>query len=116
MQSLLLDLQNWDLCLDAAGNIAVASLPYAAAQDAACAIKLMQGEYWFDTTIGVPYFQQILGKRPPLGLARAKFVQAAKTQPSVKDARVFFTGFSQRKLSGQVQVTDINGNVSFTGF
>lgn len=116
MTTLLLDLQSWDLCADASGNIAMASLPYAAAQDAASAIRFVRGEYWFDTTQGVPYFEQIMGKRPPLGIVRTLFTQAAKTMPDVVDAKVFFSSFVNRKLSGQVQVTDIDGNTSFTSF
>lgn len=115
-QTLLLDVQAWDLGLDASGNIAVASAPYALAQDAASAIRLVQGEYWYDTTQGVPYFQQILGKLPPLALLRAKFTAAALTVPGVKAARCFFSSFNNRQLSGQVQITDGSGQTSVAGF
>jgi len=60
MDTLLLDLDNWDLTVDAAGNWAVASPPYAIAQDVASAIKTFQlqagpndpvlGECWYDNT------------------------------------------------------------------
>ena len=52
-QTLLLDPLKWDLVVDAAGNIAVASPPYALAQDAASSIKLFSGECYYDTSIGV---------------------------------------------------------------
>jgi hypothetical protein len=116
MDSLLLDVSTWDLCLDVNGNIAVAKLPYAAAQNAASAIKLFQGEYIYDTTRGVPYFQSILGRRPPLALARAKFVAAALSVPDVVAAKCFFSSFTDRVLRGQVQVEDINGQQSVAGF
>ena len=57
MSTLLLDRTYWDLCVDSSGNLAVASEPYSLAQDAASAIKLFQGEYIYDTTIGIPYFE-----------------------------------------------------------
>ena len=56
MKTLLLDQTTWDLTLDANNNIALAAEPYAFAQDAASAIRLFQGELWYDTTRGVPYF------------------------------------------------------------
>jgi hypothetical protein len=116
MKTMLLDVQSWDLCLDASGNMAMASLPYSAAQDAASAIKLFKGEYWYDTALGVPYFQQILGKQPPLALMRAKFIAAAKTVPDVVSAQCFFSSLAGRVVRGQVQVIDINGRAAAAAF
>jgi hypothetical protein len=104
MNTLLLDGTTWDLVLDSNGNIAVAAQPYALAQDAASAIKTFLGECYFDTTIGVPYLQQIFGKSPPLALIKSALVAAAETVPDVAQAQVFFTGITARALSGQVQV------------
>jgi hypothetical protein len=61
VRSLLLSRPAWDLVLDASGNIAVASAPYAIAQDAASAIRLFAGEHWYDTAQGIPCFSQVLG-------------------------------------------------------
>lgn len=109
-QTLLLD-QYWDLTLDGNGNIAVASEPLAQAQDAASNIKLFQGELYYDTTVGEPYFQDTLGYLPPLSLLRARFVTAAKQVPGVTSALCFFTSFVDRELSGQVQIIDSTGQV-----
>jgi hypothetical protein len=38
MSSLLLDIDVWDLVLDANGDIALAQPPYSLAQDVACAV------------------------------------------------------------------------------
>lgn len=111
MKTLLLDVDQWDLVLDVAGNIAVASDPYALAQDAASAVKLFKGELWYDTEPGVPYFETILGKRPPLSLIKSKLVDAALRVPGVVAARVFITAFENRVVSGQVQVTDQQGRL-----
>jgi hypothetical protein len=70
VRTLLLDTATWDLVLDVKGNIAIASEPYSLAQDAASAIKTFLGEVWYDTTQGVPYFEQILGKPPNVELMR----------------------------------------------
>lgn len=114
MDTLLLDRSKWDLVLDVAGNIAVASNPYSQAQDGASAIKLFQGEAYYDTTRGVPYWQSILGKTPPLSLFKAKMVNAAKTVPGVADAQCFIESFDPktRVVTGQVQLEDELGRIN----
>lgn len=116
MKTLLLNPVTWDLVKDSAGNIAVAENPYALAQDAASAIKLFLAELWFDTTQGVPYFQQIFGSPPNVTLIKAKFVAAALTVPGVTSATVFITSIVGRNVTGQVQVTDANGNTTAADF
>jgi tetrahydromethanopterin S-methyltransferase subunit D len=114
--TLLLARDTWDLCVDARGNIAVASEPYALAQDAASAIRLFQGELWYDTGQGVPYFSEILGQAPPLSFLKASFVTAALTVPGVVSAVCFISGIVGRTVTGQVQVTDASGNVTVAAF
>lgn len=115
-RSLLLDVTTWDLTADSSNNIAVADDPYALAQNAASAIRLFQGELWYDTTQGVPYWAQILGQRPSLALIKSKLVAAALTVPGVTAARVFITAFTNRGIRGQVQVTSKSGVISGASF
>lgn len=115
-KTMLLDVAAWDLVLDVYGNIAAATGPYALAQDAASAIRLFQGELWFDTAQGVPYFADVLGKSPPLPLLKAKLVAAAMTVPGVVAARALIANVTERGVSGQVQVTDEAGRISTAGF
>lgn len=114
--TLLLDTVAWDLVLDTNGNIALASEPYSIAQDAASAIRLFQGELWYDTTQGVPYFSEILGKLPPIPLMKALFVAAAKTAPGVVSAVCFLTSITDRKVTGQIQIADENGQTAAASF
>lgn len=117
MKTLLLDTVAWDLVTDAVGNIAVASDPYSLAQDAASAIRLFQGELYYDTAQGVPYWASILGASPPpISLMRTKFVAAALTVPGVVKAQCFITSVLDRRVTGQVQVTDKNGNITAAAF
>ena len=116
MRTLLLDIEQWDLAIDAKGDIAVASNPYALAQDAASAIKLFQGEQYYDTTKGVPYWQDILGLYPPLALVKAQFVKAALTVPEVVASRAFIQSFTLREIRGQVHVTDVDGKITTASF
>ena len=116
MASLLLDTVAWDLCVDANGNIAVASAPYADAQDAACAIRLFKGDLWSDTTQGVPYWTQILGQWPPVSLLKAELVFAASSATHVISASAYITSWSKRIVSGIVEVTNDAGQTSTTSF
>lgn len=104
--TLCLELQDWDLCLDTSGNIALAKEPYAIAQDVASACKTFLGECWYDTTAGVPYLQQVLGQLPSLSVIKALLVNAASTVPGCGNPIVFITGFQNRQLVGQVQFID----------
>ena len=93
-------------------DIALASEPYALAQDVASAIRLFQGELWYDTSQGVPYKMKILGDSPPLTVFQELMVQAAMTVPGVVSATCIVTSFdfSSRHVDGQVQFKDSNGN------
>lgn len=118
MKTLLLDQTTWDLCLDASGNIAVASEPYALAQDVASALRLFQGELYYDTSKGVPYFGQVLGEAPPAQLMTAAFEAAALTVPGIVKATavLFDPGPGGRAITGQVRVTDKDGVETDVGF
>lgn len=114
--TLLLDTGTWDLVLDANGNIAIASPPYSLAQDAASAIRLFQGELWYDTTQGVPYFTQIFGEFPPINYVKAAFINAALTVPGVASAQCFITAVTNRGITGQVQITSTSGQTAVANF
>jgi hypothetical protein len=112
MRTLLLDIVLWDLVLDVDGNIAVASDPYSQAQDAASAIRTFINEAWYDTTLGINYFGDILGKSPPVSLIKADMVAEAETVPGVVTARVFLNAIENRKATGQVQITNQAGQAA----
>ena len=103
--TLLLDRDANDLCLDASGNIALADEPYAQVQDAASACRVYEGEAWYDTTLGVPFFSQ------PVQVVKARLVLAAESVPGVRQARVALTALTDRTLGGQVQITTTGGVV-----
>lgn len=115
-KTLLLDQDKWDLVLDSNGNIAVASPPYALAQDVASACRLFIGELWFDTEKGIPYFENVLGHLPPVSLVASYLENAALTVPGVVSARCIISSFDARSVSGQIQFIDetgVSNNVSF---
>lgn len=116
MKTILLDIENWDMVIDASGNIAVASDPYSLAQDAASEIRLFKGEFYYDTIQGIPYWQQILGKFPPVSLMKAKFIAAALKVPQVVRAKCYLRAITKRQVSGQVQTIDANDRISVVNF
>lgn len=109
----LLNWEDGDSCLDANGNIAVASAPYSIAQDVATQMATFLGECWYDTTQGVPYWQQILGKNPPVSLITSALEAQALLVPDVATAQATIFGINpKRGVIGQMLVTDTDGNQS----
>ena len=108
---------DWDLMLTGTGDLAVQQESDAIAQDVASAVQTYQGEVWFDTTVGVPYFTSIFGQTLNQPLFSAIYNAVALTVPNVVAAQTTFEGLTvDRKLIGTVQVIDTNGaalNVSF---
>jgi hypothetical protein len=116
LKTLLLAIDTWDLVLDASGNIAVASDPYSQSQDAASAARVFQGEVWYDTTQGIPYWSEILGQLPPISLIKTLISNAALTVPGVTAAVTFITSFLNRRVTGQLQITNSNGDSIVVNF
>jgi hypothetical protein len=115
MKTMLLDTVAWDLVLDVNGNIAVAENPYSLAQDAASACRTFLAECWYNTTIGVDYFR-LLGAAPNIPLLKAKLIGQCLLVPDVVKAQVFITGFVNRRVTGQVQVTSEDGVTTAAAF
>jgi hypothetical protein len=111
MASLLLDTQAWDLCLDANLNIATCQAPYCNAQDAACHVRLFQGELRYDTSQGMPYWQLILGHWPSVPVLKAYAAQQALLATGVETAQLIITSWSRasRQLFGAVLITNGQG-------
>lgn len=111
MKTMLVDPVSWDLLLDAHGNIAVASDPYSISQDVASAVKLFLGELYYDTSKGVPYFQDILGAGPSPLFFAARMELAALTVPNVVQAQCvsISSNVATRRLTGELRVIDAAG-------
>lgn len=114
--TLLLDRSVWDLVIDSNGDIAMASPPYALAQDVGSAIKLFLGELWYDTSKGIPYFDEVLGHMPPLSLLTGYIENAALTVPGVVSAKCIITTLDNRSVSGELRFIDESGVVSAINF
>lgn len=114
--TLLLAQDTWDCVLDISGNIALATAPYAIAQDVASAIRTFTGDLWYDQERGIPYFEQVLGHAPSMQYLRSQIEAQALTVPGVLRAQCLFARLEGRLLRGQCKIIDTTGaenNVSF---
>lgn len=109
--TLLLDRDAWDLCLDALGNIAVATAPYQPVQDAASAARVFSGEAYYDATLGVPYLDQVFSGVTPLAVLRQRMAMEAERVPGVASATAAIRLASGRTVTGQLRVTLDDGTV-----
>jgi hypothetical protein len=102
----------WDLVVEN-GTLKVNSGGIALAQDVASAVRTFRGECWYDSTLGVPYFQNILGLRVSLQFLKQALVTAGLVVPDVASIKCFLTGpGSGREIGGQLQITSSSGQVS----
>jgi hypothetical protein len=117
MDTWLLELNDWDLTLDAFGNIAVAAPPYAIAQDVASACRTVLAEVYYDDTLGVDYFGQLFGKTPPASVFQEQFVTQTLTVPGVVTATCIIESYSAttRETTGQIIFTDANSVTQTVG-
>ena len=109
MRTLLLDLDTWDLCLDKAGQIALANGAYGIAQDVANATRLFTDDAWYDPERGIPHFAIELGHKPSISVLRNRIRQAALTVEGVVDADVKIEGVTDRNLTGSIDLTLTTG-------
>lgn len=108
-KSLLLDSDKWDISLDDSGNIGITANPYAVAQDVACACSTFLGECWYDTTLGIPYYERILGRWPGTQLINTKMQSEALKLSYVQSAFCTVTvNKESRSASGVMTITDTN--------
>ena len=110
-----LQLTNGDLTISN-GNIAVVQPPFALAQDVASAIALFLGELWYDTGKGVPYFEDILGKMPPVSYLVTQVEKAALTVQGVVKVKCVINSLNNRKVIGEVRFIDEAGVVHGVNF
>lgn len=110
MTTLYLDPDSWDLAVDASRRIALASLPYEAAQTTANACRLWRGEAPYNNDRGIPYETEILGKNPPIQLMKTWYELETLTVPNVESATIVLEfDRTSRKLGGQIQITLTDG-------
>ncbi|WP_420855270.1 hypothetical protein [Xenorhabdus hominickii] len=74
------------------------------------AVILCEGECWYDTTLGIPYYQRIFGHWPGTQLINAKMEQEALKLPYVQSASCTAVSDANRSINGVMVITDSNFN------
>lgn len=103
MYSLQLN-DNWDLCIDNSGDIALCTAPYSKAQEVANAVRTFLGECYYNTNLGVPYFETVFKTGISMSEISHHIKKAAET---VEDVYNVITALEydivERKLKGQIR-------------
>ena len=114
MDTLLLD-DKWDLPVIDGNLFVVATGSLAIAQDVATAERTFLKECWYNWNLGVDWLS-ILGKRPSIQYVKNQLIAVGMTVPGVVGIVCYLTGpGTDRKISGQLQITDNTGAVSVVG-
>jgi hypothetical protein len=88
---------NQDLVIED-GDLALVDGVDAVAQDVDIRLQFFLGEWFLDTRLGVPYYQQILGEKPRLGAVSSIIRKAIFTTPgiiSISDFSIDWDGASR---------------------
>ena len=109
-KSFLLGLSDWDIHVNASGNLALTTGKYEIAQDVANAIQLFIDDAYFDADRGVPHFDIDLGHKPASSVLRARYKDATLGVTGVSDASVTLQSLSSgRRLRGTITITTNDG-------
>lgn len=100
---------DWDITLDATGNIATTSGAYAVAQEVANAVRLFTQDAYFDQEKGIPHFDIALGHKPIMPLIQSAILDAASAVEGVEQVTIVDLSFTDRVLSGELQITTTEG-------
>lgn len=105
-----MDLSTNDL-LVTNGDLSLVTGSDAIAQDLQQTMQVWAGEWFLDTTVGIPYRQQILVKNPNMDVVQADLVNAAAAVPGIiQIISVEFTYSStNRSLSVSIEAQASNG-------
>ena len=111
--TIYLNKKTWDLELDGANNIKIATSHYAVSQDVASALRNWRGECPYNVKLGVPY-NHILGKRPSSSVVKHLFFSEIIHVPDVvpNSVKITFsnTNGGARILNSTLTFLDTEGN------
>ena len=100
--SIPLNTSSWDVYLDQNGDMFLGDEDSSIAQDVASAVRTFEGECWYNTELGMPYFQSIFGRSPPNSLVVSNITTQAFTIDGVNSVNVSGIGLQGRNLKGVI--------------
>lgn len=104
--------KKWDIALDGAGRIALATGAEATAQNVANEARLFTKDAYFNQDRGIPYFITTLGQKQNFSVLRAHLRRAALSVADVKEViAIQINNFDPdtRKLTADIQFTTVEG-------
>lgn len=113
--TMILDVRDWDILLDSAGNWAVADPPYAPFQDSASSAKVIKGEAYITPSRGVAY-PDFFKNNTPSTIWKSAIEKEMLRTPGVVDASVIFSGLKKGMLIGEATLTLEDGTTSSQPF
>lgn len=75
-------------------------------------LRSFTGDWFWDTTYGIPYFQSILGKKTTKAGVDLIFQQAILSEPGVKQIVSFKSSFVSRQYSLTFSVKVVDGSIT----
>lgn len=107
MANIYLD-DSWDLDVDEFGDIKTTETDIIERnQNVALSCSIWKGEWYWDTTFGIPY-KDILGRRIPNSLITAYIIKAAMTVSGVEKVRVVLNDIdAERTKKGQIIINEV---------
>lgn len=110
MKTIFLLPTTWDITLDSAGNLAVATEEYQQAQDIASSCRVFYGDDFYNKNDGIPYLESILGKSSyPIALYQRNLHDRSMLVNGIVSVEVQLQRLDNRVLSGSIIFTNENG-------
>lgn len=81
------------------------------AQTVANSCRMFRDDAYYFPQEGVPYFENVLGKKPPQSLIYAYLREASFRVPLVKNITILDYAKVNRIISGEIRITTENGSV-----
>lgn len=115
MADLKLD-ANGDLEIGPDGDLIIVRGVDAIMQHLRIRLQFFRGEWFLDTRLGIPYYEEVLRKAPDLNVVQSLFREAILTTPGVLSISEFALDYDgvARKLSLDFQALTTEGELRFT--
>lgn len=109
MGSLFIDETTWDICADENRNLAIVQGPKALIQRVACELKHFEGEGWYDSRQGLPYFISVLGVETTSPLVVSLIENHVTRINTIGSVIALLQITKDRRLTGDIRVTTQSG-------
>lgn len=103
------DVNTWDLELGVSGDLdPTSTMAEYVAQTVANEWRLFKNDAYYFPQEGIPYFENVLGQRPPQALVEAYLITAARSVYGVDEVEIVDYVFDKRLISatGHIWTTD----------